>query len=203
MDFWSSRQSVSKLVDHPQDTLCLKLGKHLNCFFFLISPHIVHLPSPLLQMYHPSCHKFCQRHSLYKASQVPQDALLSRRRTTMSTFLHLGTSWLLNVAFACYLGKSLYGKWVLQFKPFSQCQVQLYQVPYPTPQSEGLSFFCSVFVNIPKFHHYSYHQQIISSILQMWTVTNIRKSNHSHIVMNTALSLEPGNFKLCLGLYWL
>ena len=122
MDFWSSRQSVSKLVDHPQDTLCLKLGKHLNCLFFLISPHIVHLPSPLLQMYHPSCHKFCQRHSLYKASQVPQDALLSRRRTTMSTFLHLGTSWLLNVAFACYLGKSLYGKWVLQFKLFSQCQ---------------------------------------------------------------------------------
>ena len=84
---------------------------------------------------------------------------------------------------------------MLQFKPFSQHQVQCYQVPYPTPQSEGFSLFCSVFVNIPKFHHYSYHQQIISSNLQMRTVTNIRKSNHSHTVMNTALSMEPGNFQ--------
>ena len=84
---------------------------------------------------------------------------------------------------------------MLQFKPFSQHQVQLYQVPYPTPQSEGFSLFCSVLVNIPTFHHYSYHQQIISSILQMRTVTNIRKTNHSHIVINTALSMEPGNFQ--------
>ena len=152
-------------------------------------------------MYHPSCHKFCQRHSLYKPSQVSQDAFLSLRRTTTSHMPPSGNILALQGGYVSYLGKSLYGKWVLQFKPFSQCQVQLCQVPYPTPQSEGLSFFCSVLVNIPKFHHSSYHQQIISSILQMRTVINIRRSSHSHMVSSQHSAWNLGTSKLRVGLY--
>ena len=106
MNFWSNRQSVSKLVDHPQDTFCLKLGKYLNCLFFLISPHIVHLPSPLLQMYHPSCHKFCQRHRLHKAFQVSQDALLSQRSIIMSHIPPSGNILALQGSF-CVLSEKL------------------------------------------------------------------------------------------------
>ena len=110
MDFWSIRQSVSKLVDHPQDTLCLKLGKHLNCLFFLISRHIAHLPFLLLQMCHPSCHKFYQRHRLYKPSQVSQDALLSLRRTTMSHIHPSGNILALQGGFCMLSGKVSLGK---------------------------------------------------------------------------------------------
>lgn len=141
------------------------------------------------------------RHSLYKPSQVSQDALLSLRRTTTSHMPPSGNILALQGGFCMLSGKSLSGKWVLQFKPFSQCQVQLCQVPYPTPQSEGLSFFWSVLVNIPKFHHSSYHQQIISSILQRRTVINIRRSNHSHIVSSQHSAWNLGTSKLRVGVY--